>query len=136
MTQNKTPMPLKDLLDLLDKLESRVNTYWNFYSVAVFATVGWLVSKDECFSRTAASAIAAGLVAFFAANLSVIHHAEARILAIESEIQQKDWSSIIVSGLFLHRLKTISIPKRSLFSKLFHIVIDAAVLLLLYTKVG
>jgi hypothetical protein len=73
---------------------------------------------------------------FFAANLSVIHHAEARILAVESEIQQRDWSSIIASGLFLHRLKTISIPKRSLFSKLFHIVIDAAVLLLLYTKVG
>jgi hypothetical protein len=90
-------MPLKDLLDLLDKLESRVNTYWNFYSVAVFATAGWLIAKDKSFSPTAASAIAAGLVAFFAANLSVIHHAETRILAIESEIQQKDWSSIIAS---------------------------------------
>src|SRR6266404_6248652 len=103
-------MQLKDLLDLLDKLESRVNTYWNFYSVAVFATAGWLVSKDKSFPPASASAIAAGLVAFFAANLSIIHHAEARILAVESEIQQRDWSSTITSGLFLHRLKTISIP--------------------------
>jgi hypothetical protein len=129
-------MPLKDLLDLLEKLESRVNIYWNFYSVAVFATAGWLVSKDKTFSPAAACGIAAGLVAFFVANLSVIHHAEARILAVESEIQQRDWSSVVTSKRFLHHLETISIPRRSLFSKMLHIVIDAAVLLLLYTKVG
>jgi uncharacterized Ntn-hydrolase superfamily protein len=55
-------MKLKDLLDLLEKLEGRVNAYWNFYSVAVFAIAGWLVAKEKILTPRSAICIALGLL--------------------------------------------------------------------------
>jgi hypothetical protein len=41
---------LKDLLDLHEKLESRVNAYWTYWSVAVVA-IGGPVRDDEAAGR-------------------------------------------------------------------------------------
>ena len=125
-------MGLTDLLDLLEKLEGRVNAYWNFYSVAVFAVAGWLLAKEKLLTPRAAILIAVGLAAFFFANFGVIHFAEQRIAAVEQEISVVSRQST-VSPAFSSHLQTLSIPNRSTYTVVLHLTIDA-LLALLYVK--
>ena len=128
-------MPLKDLLDLLEKLEGRVNSYWNFYSIVVFATAGWLINKDIALAPQAAIAIAVGLSAFFVVNLSVIYHAGRRIAAVEDEVRLcASAPSAVSSPLFHEYLQKLSIPHRSRYTFVFHLVLDISLLTLLYLK--
>ena len=126
-------MSLKDLLDLLEKLESRVNTYWNFYSVAVFAVAGWLItSKGGDLKPPQTLPICIGLLAFFIANLSVIHYAEARILAASIEIRSRQSEiDTMSSSLFKDHLRTLAIPARGTFSKCLHGIIDVSLMALI-----
>ena len=126
-------MELKDLLDLLERLEGRVNAYWNFYSVAVFAVAGWLVAKEKFLSARSAILIALGLSAFFFANLGVIHSAERRIAAVEQEISVVSQRSEL-SPAFSAHLQMLSIPNRGIYTVVLHLTIDAALLALLYAK--
>ena len=128
-------MPLKDLLDLLEKLEGRVNSYWNFYSVVVFAAAGWLVTKDKALEPQAAIFIGIGMSAFFLVNLSVIHFAERRITAVEDEVRLLAQAPMAASSpLFLQHLRSLSIPRRSIYTIIFHLIIDFSLLALLYAK--
>ena len=128
-------MPLKDLLDLLEKLETRVNSYWNFYSIVIFASAGWLITKNITLAPQAVTSMAVGLSAFFIVNLSVIHFAERRIAAVEDEVRLCATTAARVSSpLFLLHLKRLSIPHRSLYTLVFHIVIDLSLLALLCLK--
>ena len=40
-------MELKDLLDLHEKLEMRINAYWTYWSVAILALGGWLFTSGK-----------------------------------------------------------------------------------------
>jgi hypothetical protein len=128
-------MPLKDLLDLLEKLEGRVNSYWNFYSIVVFAAAGWLVTKNTSLAPQAVIFIAIGMSAFFIVNLSVINFAERRIAAVEDEVRLlTETGAAVSSPLFLRHLRRLSIPHRSRYTFLFHLTIDFSLLALLYAR--
>lgn len=128
-------MPLKDLLDLLEKLEARVNSYWNFYSIVVFAAAGWLVTKETALTPQAVIAIGIGMSAFFIVNLSVIHYAERRIAAVEDEVRLlTETGAAVSSPLFRRHLGRLSIPHRSKYTFLFHLMIDFSLLALLCAK--
>ena len=75
------------LLDAIERLESRLNSYWNFYTLVVLATVGWLMSAANPFSANQSVAVTVALGLFFLANLSVIRGATRRILALEDELR-------------------------------------------------
>lgn len=129
-------MGLKDLLELLEKLEGRANSYWNFYSVAVFAVAGWLVTKDKGLTKDAAFIIAIGMLVFFVANLSVILFAEGRIAAVEDEVRfvaNKEGSNVSPS-FSDHLNKKLSIPNRHIFTLILHCLIDFVLLVLIFAK--
>lgn len=65
-------MSLKDLLDLSEKLEDRINTYWNFYTLVVLAVVGWRFSNPVAFNPINSVIAVIVLGAFFYSNFSVI----------------------------------------------------------------
>jgi hypothetical protein len=46
-TMNEPTISLKDLLDLVEKIETRINSYWNFYTVVLIAIGGWIVSNNN-----------------------------------------------------------------------------------------
>jgi hypothetical protein len=126
---------LKDgeLFDLVEKLESRVDRYWGFYSVAVLAVAGWLFSGKNL-ARADAPYVAVGLLMFFVGNFSVITLTEARILAVESEIEARSKEAQISSEQFRKRLARPSFPARRLASIVIHAVIDLAVVALVFVK--
>jgi hypothetical protein len=122
-----------ELFDLLEKLESRVDRYWTFYSIAVLAVAGWLFT-GKGFTWSDAPLVAGGLIAFLAGNFAVITLTEARILAVESEIKARSQQAEIASPEFRHHLLRMSFPKRRLSSAVVHAVIDLAVIGLVFFK--
>jgi hypothetical protein len=122
-----------ELFDLLEKLESRVDRYWTFYSVAVLAVAGWLFS-GKGLARPDAPLVAVGLLMFFAGNFAVITLTEKRILAVESEIKARSQQAEIVSPEFRGHLSRLSFPRRRLASTVIHAVIDLALIGLVFLK--
>ncbi|MDC5807919.1 hypothetical protein OPW36_11920 [Vibrio europaeus] len=59
-------MTFSELFSCRESVESRVNQYWTFWSVAVFAVCGWLFSGEQPkFSPEEAWLIVLGLAVFF-----------------------------------------------------------------------
>lgn len=122
-----------ELFDLLEKLESRVNRYWAFYSVAVLAVTGWLFTGGKL-EKQDAPWVVLGLFVFFAGNFMVISLTESRILAVEAEIQAKAQTAEILSDRFRQHLANLSWPYRRLASCITHWVVNAAVFILVFLK--
>ncbi|RDH43527.1 hypothetical protein [Zooshikella ganghwensis] len=59
-----------DIITLIETIESRINSYWNFYTVVIFANAGWVFSQYGKLSVITAILLSFGLVLFFVANLS------------------------------------------------------------------
>ena len=133
-TMNDPTIPLRDLLDLVEKVESRINNYWNFYTIVVLGIGAWIFDPNRTISRRQSFAIIAALFAFFFANFSVIKASEGRLSAIESEIQSVSTISQIKSEKFRKFLSKSSLPKRQRLSGILHIVVDAILIFLVLTK--
>jgi hypothetical protein len=71
---------------------------------------------------------------FFAGNLFVITLAEARIEAVESEIEARSQKAEILSTPFRRRLARLSFPRRRLASAVLHCTVDIAVIVLVFAK--
>ena len=70
---NELPaIALKDLLDFVEKIESRINSYWNFYMIALFATGAWIFNLGKKIDFLQSIAISVALILFFSANFTVI----------------------------------------------------------------
>jgi hypothetical protein len=122
-----------ELFDLLEKLESRVDRYWTFYSVAVLAVAGWLFTAKGL-ALSDAPLVAVGLLVFFAGNFAVITLTEERILAVESEVKARSQQAENLSPEFRAHLSRLSFPRRRLASTVIHGVIDLAVIGLVFLK--
>jgi len=82
-------MELKDLLELYEKIESRINAYWTYWSVAIFAIAGWLFSGKQSLSREQAIGVSIGVMIFFFANLGVLWPATRLAMGIRDELRLK-----------------------------------------------
>lgn len=82
-------MELKDLLDLHEKLESRINAYWTYWSFAIFGIAGWLFSGKQTFSPEQANGISIAVIVFFFANLGVLWPATRLATGVRDEIRLK-----------------------------------------------
>lgn len=129
-TMNDPTISLKDLLDLVEKVESRINSYWNFYTVVLIAIGGWIVSNNNTINPLTAMGISIALGAFFWANYKFIRVNENRLIAVESEIKSIAEVSEIKSEKFSHFLLNPSIPNRQKLSGRLHLSIDIIVILL------
>jgi hypothetical protein len=132
---NEPPtIALKDLLDLVEKVESRINSYWNFYMIALFAIGAWIFDPGKRIDLLQASAIVTALIVFFSANLTLININESRLSAIESEIKSVTTISQIESEKFRTFLLNSSIPNRQKLSKTLHLSVDVIMIILIFIK--
>jgi hypothetical protein len=133
-TMNEPTISLKDLLDLVEKIETRINSYWNFYTVVLIAIGGWIVSNNNTINPLRAIGISAALGAFFWANYKFIKVNENRLIAVESEIKSVAKVSEIKSEKFRDFLLDSSIPNRQKLSGRLHFSIDIIVIFLVLYK--
>ena len=126
----------KDLLDLTEKLESRVNAYWNFYTVVVLAVAGWVVTKDVKFTTAQGYAAMAGLACFFAANFAMIRGATRMILGANAEIRARAENLDLKNPKFREVLRIDLLPGRLPVSWVLHAAVDAAILWGIWSRTG
>ena len=124
-----------ELMELIEKAESRVNSYWNFYIIVVVATVGWLMSSRTPFTLPQTVALSIALSGFFTANFGVIRAATRRILALEDELTKTSRKLVFSSDALRSNLSKASVPGRLGWSYGLHLVIDIAVLFAVWSKI-
>jgi glycerol-3-phosphate acyltransferase PlsY len=126
---------LKDLLDLHEKLESRVNAYWTYWSVAVVAIGGWLFSGRQELSGTHAVAVSIGVTAFFLCNLGVLCATTKLLIGVRDEIAVRSRQQSFASPKLTVALAEGTMRFRMELTVVMHLVIDAIVIGMLLTAV-
>lgn len=127
-------MELKELLDLHEKLESRINAYWTYWSVAIFAIGGWLFSSGKALSSEQALAVSIGAAVFFLANLGVLWPATRLVTGVRDEIRLKADSLAFASPKLTRAFAEDSMALRLQLTFVLHLAVDAVVLWALLTK--
>lgn len=124
------------ILELIEKLETRINAYWNFYTIVVIATVGWLLSSKVPFSGPQSVALTIAVALFFVVNFSVMRAATRRVVAFELELNAISENAEFASDALTEELTSTSIPRRLVISHLLHIVVDVAVIYAIWSKLA
>lgn len=127
---------IKDIIDIIEKLESRINAYWNFYTLIVIATIGWLMSSKTPFTIEQSIALTIALSLFFLANLSVMRSATRRVVAFEQELNQIAQDTEFCSDDLKIELGRQTMPFRVVASYLLHFTVDIAVIFSIWSKVS
>lgn len=121
-------MTLAELFTLKETVETRVNQYWTFWSISIFAVCGWLYTDSaQALKKEDAALIALGLMVFFVANLSVLVNATRFVLAIHDEICTQANNSH-VSLAFKQKLPQGHLSTRLQLTVVLHIIIDLALI--------
>lgn len=125
-------MELKELLDLHEKLESRINAYWTYWSVAIFAIAGWLFSGKQTLTSEQSAGIAIGAAMFFAANLGVLWPATRLVTGVRDEIRLRARQTHFLSTKLAGAFAEDSLAFRLQLTFVLHVVVDAVVLWALF----
>lgn len=125
---------IKNTIDIIETLETRINTYWNFYFIVVLAVIGWLMSSRTPFTESQGIALTVAISLFLIANLSVIRAATKRVMAFESELKVASTKQEFHSSALKEELSHASIGNRLFASYLLHGVIDIAVIYAIWSK--
>lgn len=125
-------MELKDLIDLNEKLESRVNAYWTYWSVAIFAIAGWLFSGKQSLSHEQAIGVSIAVMVFFSANLGVLWPATRLAMGVRDEIRLKTKEITFHSKKLSAAFAEDSLAFRLQLTVILHLVVDCVVLWALF----
>lgn len=128
-------MDFKDLLDLHEKLETRINAYWTYWSVAVFAIGGWLFSGKSELDERQALGVAIGAGVFFLANLGVLWPATKWSTGVRDEIRLKSQDLNLLSGHLRDAFARQELKFRLQLTVALHLVVDIVVLNALFSLV-
>lgn len=126
-------MELKDLIDLNEKLESRINAYWTYWSVAIFAIAGWLFSGKQSLSREQAIGISIAVMVFFFANLGVLWPATRLAMGVRDEIRLKTKEISFRSKKLSAAFAEDSLVVRLQLTVALHLAVDCVVLWALFS---
>lgn len=127
-------MTLPELFTLRESIESRVNQYWTFWSISIFAVCGWLFSQPNLQLGMRNSVfIALALLIFFIANLSVLVNSTKLSLLVHDEICIKAGESSL-SKNFKKKLPAGRVQGRLELTIIMHLVIDIALISLVLLK--
>ena len=131
-------MTLVELFNLRETLETRINQYWSYWSIVIFAVSGWLYSgSDTNLEPIDALFISFALIVFFIANISVLYSATKFSKAIHDEICYKaDDENTSISKDFRKRLPQGCIKFRLELTVLMHLLVDISIIGLLLYKAG
>ncbi len=117
-------MDLSELFSLRETIESRVNQYWTFWSVSIFAVTGWLFTDSSGYlDKLNSIFVVLGLIVFFAANLSVLLNSTTLSINVHDEICEKAQSSDL-SDSFKYQVSKGRLKYRLELTFLMHIAID------------
>jgi hypothetical protein len=119
---------LKDLLDLHEKLETRINAYWTYWSVAILALGGWLFTSGKTLSGSQSLGVAIGAVVFFLANLGVLWSATRLVIGVREEVALKSQSLTLSSTRLAAAFRDASPAWRLELTLVLHLAIDAVAL--------
>lgn len=78
-------MELFELTQLIESIDSKIFTRWQYFIVVVLAMVGWLVTKPENLDIRMAGILIAGLMVFFVGNGVGINKSVETLVLIEAE---------------------------------------------------
>jgi len=126
-------MELKDLIDLNEKLESRINAYWTYWSVAIFAIAGWLFSGKQSLSHEQAIGISVAVMVFFFANLGVLWPATRLATGVRDEIRLKTEEVSFLSKKLSAAFAEDSLAFRLQLTVALHLAVDCVVLWALFS---
>lgn len=126
-------MELKDLIDLNEKLESRINAYWTYWSAAIFATAGWLLSGGKSMSQEQSIGISIGMMVFFLANLGVLWPATRLATGVRDEVRLKTRELSFLSRKLSTAFAEDGVAFRLQLTVVLHIAVDCVVLWALLT---
>ena len=119
---------IKDIIEVADKLESRVSSPWNFYTVAVVAIIGWLVSSQISLSYSQALVVTIVCIVFFIANFHAMRAATKRVIAVESELNTLAKKTEFESALLKKELSHSSSTLQLISSSVLRVSVDIIVL--------
>ena len=119
---------IKDIIEVADKLESRVSSYWNFYTVVVVAIIGWLVSSQISLSYSQALVVTIVCIVFFIANFHAMRAATKRVIAVESELNALAKKTEFESALLKKELSHSSSTLQLISSSVLRVSVDIIVL--------
>lgn len=121
-------MDLKELLDLHEVIESRINAYWTYWSVAIIAVAGWLFGKETPLPLQYQWQIAVAIGVFFLANLIVLWNATTLVTGFRDEIRLKAGHTDFESPKLAQALEKDPLVCRLPLTLALHLVIDIIVL--------
>ena len=127
---------IKKIVEIIESLESRINSYWNFYIVVVLATIGWLMSSNTPFTTNQGIALTIAVGLFFAANFAVLRAATKRVVAFEDELNSLANIHEFKSPVLKNHLTHDSLRYRLSSSYLLHLVIDVSVIYAIWSKLA
>lgn len=122
-----------EIIDLIETLEARINNYWNFYTVVVFANAGWVFNSFGNLPFTTALLLSVGLTLFFISNLSFQRVALDNLAAARNELAAKKDS--VEHILLLERYSTEQIPYRRIGTYVLHISVDSILIVIIFLGV-
>ncbi len=126
-------MKISELVEIIEKLEARNNSYWNFYTVVIIAVCGWVATSNSgVISSNTALALMFGNGLFYFMNLSIIYGTTSRIIAFESELIKEAQESQNIGVDLRQNLSQPMLAHRLKFTVLTHLVMDVAVLAFIY----
>lgn len=125
-------MEMSELFDLREKVENRVNQYWTYWSVSIFAVCGWMFTESaEKLDGAISIFIAAGLIVFFVANLSVLKTATEFAMSVNEEIASRVNESNFNSDKFNDVLLKSDIKYRLQLTVALHLGVDSVLIIAL-----
>ncbi len=126
-------MKINEIIEIIEKLETRNNSYWNFYTIVIIAICGWVLSqKSEGISQNSGYAIMFGKALFDFMNLSVIYGTTSRIVAFESELIVAAKNEPSIGPKLKEHLTKPFLEHRLKFTILTHLFMDIAVLIFIF----
>ena len=127
---------IKCIVDIIERIESRINAYWNFYFILVIATIGWLMSAKIPFKTNQAIVLTIALCVFFWASFFMIRSATRRVIAFEQELNFLSAKIEINSKVLRSELLKATTRGRLLVTGIMHSVIDIAVIFSIWSKLS
>lgn len=127
---------IKCIVDIIERIESRINAYWNFYFILVVATIGWLMSSKTPFKTDQAIILTIALCVFFSTNFFMIRSATKRVIAFEHELNFLSANIEINSRALKSELSKATTRGRLLINSIMHSVIDIAVIVAIWSKLS
>ncbi|HMS65910.1 MAG TPA: hypothetical protein PKD83_11740 [Ignavibacteria bacterium] len=127
-------MDIKELFDLQEKLESRINAYWTYWSLAVFAITGWLFSSKYSFTLLQSTLISLGAAIFFICNLAVLWQSTKLVTAIRDEIRLMSKEKQFKSSMLMDFLIKDDLRFRLQITLVLHLAIDIFIIIILFNQ--